>query len=403
MLSKVSLNLKLKEIAAVLEVRGDESPDVGVLGGTSGVAMFFFYYAKYRNDSRYTEIGYQLLKKSVEILSNEYSLATYCSGIAGASWVFEHLSQEGLIEVDNDHLLPEIDAYLHQKMEYELQRGHYDFLHGAIGYGLYFLKRFGNTKSPSLRKQYESYLKELLQGLKDIAEEDASGLKWPSQITINDESQKAYNLSLSHGISSVINFLTRICKYKELTKEGLPLLEGAVGYLLSQEHPVGDCLFPSTVPAKAGIKSEESRLAWCYGDLGLGMSLFNASKILGDSALAQNAIRILKYTERRKGAVACNVVDASPCHGAFGIAHIYSTIFKETQITSFKESADYWMREGLAMGVDKHGYAGYRQFRMDKPWTNEISVLEGIAGIGLVIISYLADFDANWGESLLID
>ena len=55
------------------------------------------------------------------------------------------------------------------------------------------------------------------------------------------------------------------------------------------------------------------------------------------------------------------------------------------------------------MAVHKDGDAGYKQWRGDsKEWKKEKNLLEGIAGIGLTIISFLATFDTKWDECLLI-
>ena len=57
---------------------------------------------------------------------------------------------------------------------------------------------------------------------------------------------------------------------------------------------------------------------------------------------------------------------------------------------------------GLDMDSHKDGNAGYKQFRASEGWTNEMGMLEGISGIGLVLLSKLADFDTQWETGLLI-
>lgn len=403
MLNKVELEKKLDEIAQILEAKSMESSHLGVLAGISGISMFFFYYAKYRQDNKFAKIGNEILEESINRMSDGYSFPTYCSGIAGAGWVFEHLSEEGFIEIDNDQLLSELESYLYQKMMQDIAVGHYDFLHGAIGYGLYFLKRFKNTKSVKLKKNYESYIKELLEGLNEASEKDEHGLKWPSEMLALNESTIIYNLSLSHGISSIINFLSRAYKHQEFRSEVFPLLRGGISYLLAQERLTGISLFPNAVYKKSIAEPPKGRLAWCYGDLGIGISLYIAGQATQNPKLTENAIRILKHSASRKRASACSVVDASPCHGAFGVAQIYRTIFRETQIQDFDNAARHWLKEGLKFSVHGDGYAGFKQYRIGKPPTNETNLLEGIAGIGLVIISFLADFDTSWEESLLIN
>lgn len=402
MLKKVELEKKLEEIVKVLEVKHMESNHLGVLAGISGVSMFFFYYAKYKQDNKYAEIGNAILEESINRISDGYGIPTYCSGIAGAGWVFEHLSEQGFIEIDNDELLPELENYLYLKMKQDIGVGHYDFLHGAIGYGLYFLKRFKNTKSHLLKIKYQAYIKELLEGLSKTAEKDEHGLKWSSEMKKENQSTRVYNLSLSHGISSITNFLARTSEFQEFYDLSLPLLKGSIRYLLAQEQIIGDCLFPSATSKDLDVELIQTRLAWCYGDLGIGISLYKAAQLLKDSKLREDSIRILLHTTHRKGLKSCGIVDASPCHGAFGNTQMYGTIFKQTQIKEFAVAADYWMTEGLSLAIYDDGYAGYKQQNWKEGPSNEINLLEGIAGIGMSIISYLSDFDTNWEESLLI-
>ncbi|OEK06897.1 lanthionine synthetase C family protein [Roseivirga misakiensis] len=402
MLQKKDLEKKLEEIAQALETKQMESPHLGVLAGISGVAMFFFYYAKYKRDNHYGTVGNRVLEECLNRISNGYSFPTYCTGIAGVGWVFEHLSENNFIEIKNDKLLPDIEDHLYHKMKERISIGHYDFLHGAIGYGVYFLKRYKNTQSEKLKIKYEAYLKELLEGLKETSEKDKSGIKWSSEIKKGQSPEIVYNLSLSHGMSSIVNFLARTYEFDEFQSLAYPLLKGSISYILSQEKSIEHSLFPSTISKNSKTVPVESRLSWCYGDLGVGLSLHKASQILKDQELSEDASRILLHSTNRKGLKACGVVDASPCHGAFGLAQIYGTMFKLTKLKALGKATDYWVSEGLKLAIYKDGYAGFKQQRWNDSPVNEVNLLEGIAGIGLCIISYLSDFEPNWEESLMI-
>lgn len=402
-MQKHAIKKKLSEIAEVLEQTYLESDHLGVMAGLSGVAMFFFYYAKHTQDIRYAEIGNGVLEQSINRISDGYNLPTYCSGIAGMGWVFEHLAQNEFIDIDNDQLLTPVEPYLYQVMKRDIAEGYYDFMHGAMGYGLYFLKRFENTHSPELRDQYESYIEELLEGLQKTAEKDNNGLKWPSEKKLSEGPEKVYNLSLSHGISSITNFLSRVIQHDNFSEKAKPILEGSVRYLIAQEKPFGISLFPSFVTTDSELAPMQSRLAWCYGDLGLGISIYRASQVLNDPDLRENAIRILKNSSQLRDIESCGVVDASPCHGAFGIALIFRTLYKATQVPEFEAACHYWVQEGLNLARHKEGYAGFQQVRVGQSPVNEVNLLEGIAGIGLVMMGELSDQDSNWKECLMID
>ncbi|GAB5525239.1 MAG: hypothetical protein Roseis2KO_31110 [Roseivirga sp.] len=402
MLKKIDLEDKLDEIVAVLESKYQECEQVGVLAGTSGISLFFFYYARHSQNNKYAKIANRILEDSLNRIDQGYSFPTYCTGISGFGWALEHLSEEGFLEIDNDELLPDLETYLYLKMRQDITSGYYDFLHGAVGYGFYFLKRYQNTKSPELKKKYASYIHQLLEGLDQLSERDVAGLKWLSEMRSNNEPQKVYNLSLSHGISSIVNFLSRACKFKAFYQSGLPLLKGSMEYVLAQKRNLGDCLFPNAVSETGDVGSAKTRLAWCYGDLGVGLSIYLGAETLNDSKQKETAIRILLRTTERRDLKSCGVIDASPCHGAFGIAQVYGTLFRKTKIPDFHAAADYWVLEGLKLGTYPDGYAGFKQYRTNETPTNEVNILEGVAGIGLTIISCLAGFETRWEESLMI-
>ncbi|GAA4273595.1 lanthionine synthetase C family protein [Aquimarina gracilis] len=396
------LNAQLKSIGSILENKYHENSHLGVLAGTSGMSLFHFYYSKYLDQDFPSDIGFEILSKSIDRINNGYGFPTYCSGIAGAGWVFDHLVEEGFIEMNTDDLLPDLDEYLYNKMISDLNDGHYDFLHGAIGYGFYFLKRFKNTKSQALKERYINYLLSFLTNLAKLSEKDKNGLKWTSVLDIETGLQ-GYNLSLSHGMSSIINFLSRLHEYEEFKDSVSPILIGAITYLSSFENLDKNAfsLFPSRVTDP--MEDTKSRLAWCYGDLGIGLSLRIAAKTLEDDMLYEMAIGVLKHASNRKTIEQSLVKDAGLCHGSYGNAQIFNRLYRETKEIVFRESAEYWIEEGVARATFKDGYAGYKQwYGPDKSWKSETNFLTGIAGIGMAIIFHLSDFETTWDECLMI-
>jgi len=94
--------------------------------------------------------------------------------------------------------------------------------------------------------------------------------------------------------------------------------------------------------------------------------------------------------------------DSGLCHGTCGVASIYDYMYKQTNEPLFKESADFWLDQLLKMDIHD-GNAGYMQWMgTEKKWQEETNLLEGIAGIGLAMISFLATFDTKWEECLMI-
>ncbi|GAA4275923.1 lanthionine synthetase C family protein [Aquimarina mytili] len=396
------LEKQLVTIHSILRDHYAENSEVGVLSGISGISLFHFYYSKYLETDVHFDTGIEVLSESVHRINNGYNFPTYCTGIAGAGWVFDHLVEEDFVDLDTDELLSDLDEYLYGIMMSNIKEGNYDFLHGAIGYGYYFLKRYRNTKSDVLKERYVEYLLSLVSVLEQISENDKEGIKWPQVVHKKTEAQE-YNFGLSHGISGIINFLSRLHQYEEFKNAVETLLKGGTAYLVRFENPDSTAfsLFPNNVTDTT--RGVDSRLAWCYGDLGIGLSLRLAAKALKDDELYQTSIRVLKHATQRKTIEQSLVKDAGLCHGSYGNAQIFGRLYRETNDEVFKEAATHWIEQGLAMATFEDGYAGYKAWQgKENEWKNETNFLTGVAGIGLAILFYLSDVEVTWDECLMI-
>jgi len=116
------------------------------------------------------------------------------------------------------------------------------------------------------------------------------------------------------------------------------------------------------------------------------------------------ALNVLKKSAIRRDIDEARIVDAGLCHGAYGVMHIYTYMYSETKELLFKETAEYWMQKGLEMDTHVDGHAGYCKWYggPNSGWSKETNLLEGISGIGLALISYVAPFKTKWDECLMI-
>lgn len=403
-MNKELLEKNLKKINEIIKIKYKNENQIGVLSGLSGISLFQFYYSKYLGVDTHADMGMKILENSIAKINKGYNNLTYCNGIAGLGWVLDHLEQENFIDFDSDDLLPELDEHLYSVMISDIKKGNYDFLHGAIGYAFYFLNRYRNTKSEALKEKYKTTLLEFIDLLEELSEEAGEDkYKWLSVLD-RDTGEKGYNLSLSHGMSSVIGILTKLYQYDDFKKPTESMLKGAINYILSFKNKDKNALslFPSSIPKNNKV-IYQSRLAWCYGDLGIGIRFWDASKVLNDKNLGSIAIDIMKHAATRTRVSQSMVQDAGVCHGSYGNAQMFYRIYRETSELVFKEAMIFWIQDGINKATFKDGYAGYKQWiALEKDWVPRISLLEGITGIGLTIIGYLADFDVTWDECLMI-
>ncbi len=396
-----NLKAKLDEIATILvnkkNSEDDKKKGIGLIGGLTGEALFLFYYAKYTQDMVYYDKAMELLTDVFDAINDGFAYHTFAAGLAGVGWAVEHLVQTDFIEADPDEILEDIDTYLHKAMILDIQeKGNYDFLHGASGCAIYFLNRLGNDKAGK-------YLAEYIDELEKKSEKEENGaVKWKSVLSI-EEGFEGYNLSLSHGLASIIAFLANTNLHGIHKEKSASLLKGAIQYMMS--NSLDTTKFQSNFPSwiREGEPLSHSRMAWCYGDLGIGISLYQAALSLDDKDLEERAIAVFQHAAKRKDLKENAVVDAGLCHGGAGIAHIFNRMYNYTGIEEFRETARYWFNATLALATHEDGFAGYKAWHTEKygGWVSDGGILEGIGGIGLGILSAISDIEPEWDRCLL--
>lgn len=390
---------KLSEIAEVIlkETRNLDVSRIDIMGGRAGIALFLFYYAKYTREEKYYDFGMDLLNDIFDTINEGSLFHTFAGGLAGIGWTIEHLVKNEFIDADSDEILRDLDPFLKKMMISEIKKKNYDYLHGALGIGLYFLSRTGN-------KQAKDYLVELIDWLDKISMKDKSkGLKWKSLLN-RDENLEGFNLSLSHGISSIIVLLSKMFERGIHKDKVSTLLEGAMRFLFHHSLDTKKYLsfFPSWVAS--GHPPARSRLAWCYGDLGNTIAIWQAARSTGNKTWEEKAVDIIVHSTRRRDIKENMVLDAGLCHGGAGIANIFNRMYHYTKIDACKETAIYWFDQTLKMATHKGGYAGFKIWRSEEygGWINDAGLLEGIAGIGLALLSLVSDIEPRWDGALLI-
>ncbi|MCL2289599.1 MAG: lanthionine synthetase C family protein, partial [Bacteroidetes bacterium] len=339
-----------------------------------------------------------------EKLSNEDFLFTHCGGLAGIGWLYEYLSQRKIINQDTNLLLEDFDIFLEKALKNFMIEKNYDFLHGGVGIALYFTKRVAK------KKELVPVLAQFVEDLENISIKQKDGtIKWCS-FSRKHIGKQTYNISISHGMSSIVSMLSKLNKIEGVDKgKTEKLLREAVQYILGQEigkEKYGSYFTYYALESTSDIT--KSRLAWCYGDLGIASVLFQAGKTLGKNIWIDKALEIFIFAATMRQNLEDNLVkDAGLCHGTAGIGHIFYRMWWNTQLSEFKDAADYWFEQTLKMAMFEDGFAGFKASEIQMPdgkptWVNKYEFLEGIAGICLAMFTYYYEMDPAWDECLLL-
>ena len=397
----------LKEISDELIENRNLEKNIGILDGLSGIALFHFYYAKYSNNTNQTETAWKILNEIISKVNNGFLDPTYCSGISGFGWTIDHLVQENLINIDTDGLLSDFNDKIFQIMMENLNVSHYEFLYGASGYAYYFINRHRTTSNKNTKKRYQQYLEEYVKSLEQvILVGEGKRLKFLFDKNIKET---GVNLGVSHGIGGVIGILIELINTNISVALSKKILNNICDFYLNvlsyKTINKSNSKFPIFFAPENDKTIYNNRLAWCYGDLGVAFHLLKASKLLNNSPLKSSILNILAESSNRKSFEETLVRDAGICHGAFGNSIIYAELSKSCVNLSFDMTSKFWFKEGIKMKSFSDGYAGFKQWNgAQQCWIKHLSLLEGISGIGLSIMSLANGKEfSRWSKCLLIN
>lgn len=393
----------LQDISLSLDNFTAQSTTPGLLGGYTGAALFFAYYHQLTGKKKYLQKVYQLLERSVHDIAETPLPFSHCSGIAGMVWNIQHLIKAGFVNEDGmEDIFEEVDEVLGTEMLRALQQGQHDFLHQGLGIALYFLERGDHP-------QAKAYLEALVSGLEATAVKTAAGITWKDHLTglvDRPPGEVSFNMGLAHGVPGIISILGMIHQKGIAVTQTNDLIRKGISWILAAENSPEEgltSLYPVLVDAShQALTGKQSRLGWCYGDLGIATLLLNTGTWLQDDTYQEKALHIFHHTLEHRNIKNGSVHDACLCHGSAGIAHIYRRAWLQTKDPILLTGATHWLQQTLQMSTHKDSPGGFRYF-VNGAYENNYGILEGVAGIGLALIAAIdQDMDPAWDRCILL-
>jgi len=387
---------KIDEISEVFYQMNFHSLEPGLMAGKSGIILFLVNHAKIFRCEESAELAFKMLNSTIEDVYNKHETFTFSDGLAGIGWLLTHLVKYDMIEFDADNGLEDIDKPLAQMMKLDLAQGNYDLLYGGIGYGMYFLGRYAQDKNPE-------YLRNAIDGLEQISLDDKKGgIYWETDIHL-EKVIHGINLGMAHGMPGIIAFLSKLQELGIEKERCIRLLDGAMYFLLTckQDPSHYRSCFPNWISKGSPAPS---RLAWCYGDPGVGLAFLHAAEAAEYKPWEKEYNKLFKTNSSRRSLKDDYILDAGLCHGSAGLAQVFNHIFQKTKDQEFQETAAFWILKTMEMANHRDGLAGFKAYRPPKSgdWTSEAGLLEGLAGIGLALMTAVSNEDTEWDACLMI-
>jgi len=367
--------------------RGDPS----LSGGSAGIAVLYAELERAGALAGASDLAARELEGSIETLAKAPLGASLFAGFTGVAWAADVVSE---LLGGGEDLNEEIDeALLRTLARVDWERAPYDLIMGLTGLGVYALERWPRPAATEA-------LARVVGELGRLAGEDEHGTYWftAPELLLGSRREQypagGVDLGVAHGVAAVIPFLARVQALAAADVKDLVVK--SVQWLLA--HALETEAGP-TIPyyVATGVEPMPARLAWCYGDPGVAATLLLAAEEAQQPAWADAATRIALGAAERPPDES-GVVDAGFCHGSAGLAHLFNRAYQATGEPRLLEAALFWLDDTLARVA---AVADAARGAEHSAW-NGRGLLEGAAGIALVLLAAATPVEPAWDRMFLV-
>jgi lantibiotic modifying enzyme len=345
----------------------------GLLDGKCGIAIFYLYLWLYTKNNRFKKKAIEVLEDAIDNINLDTINFSLSSGLIGIAWTVEHFKNNRLIDWGGADVLDDLESTCLKVALNLIENENFDYLHGGLGYGIYCLEKPSSKERCIILSQIAKVVigKSVVTNI---------GRTWEAKFNKRIRNSVEFNLGVSHGIPAIIYFLAKV----QTTTNDEKIVCESVKWLKNMFYKENTI---SKVPERIinGIKSPvTSKLAWCYGDLGVSTALLNTKscKIIDTDFLnvALNTINRIHYDDLYN-------MEIGICHGVSGLAFMYNKLYLLTNISDFKFAADLCYK----FIVENMNHDN-----------SDASLLEGMSGVGLSCLSVLFNENTSWDKILLL-
>ncbi|WP_282081137.1 lanthionine synthetase LanC family protein [Aquimarina algiphila] len=367
-----------------------------------GYLLFIATFYKYSKEEKYKKRSQVLLEEFLNVFEDNAESGGLFIGFEGAIWVIHYLEKCGIID-DKKFYVEDIEDYLIQSIKLDFKTNNFDLLYGSIGKLQYFLETPEHPDTNNL-------VNEMIQSLYQSKTETKLGIFWDE-----DGAKGIVNLGLAHGTPGVLIFLTRL---KELGYQN-PLIntlaEGIMKGLLNMKQKGANmCCFGDAYTYVEENTRNYSRLAWCYGDLGIMFAFLYAGEIFDNKKWREEGIKIGEYVFAR-GISDSGIIhfddysyfDTGFCHGLAGITYLTYRINQIVKDPEIQKRHEYWKKEllknlNIQLNIENDVLQPWWRQLEEKPSVlDKPSILNGLSGVGLALLS-LEYEESDWSNIFLI-
>ncbi|MEU8360463.1 lanthionine synthetase C family protein [Nonomuraea sp. NPDC048882] len=273
----------------------------------------------------------------------------------------------------------------------------FDLISGAGGTGAYLL-----THDP------HEVLPEILRGLVTLArQQEPPAWTTPAHLLGDETTARlhphgALDCGLAHGIPGPLALLSLALRAGIEVPGQAEAVERIARWLLGRrvrdEWGAGwPAIVPLTGEGRPG-RSASTRTAWCYGTPGVARALWLAAQALDDYGFAEPALEAMDAVLRRPARLRA-IPSPTFCHGVSGLLQVVLRFTHDTGL--FRDAAADLVDELLAAYQPERPLAYASLEPQDHP-VDRAGLLDGAAGVALVLLAAATDVEPAWDRLFLL-
>lgn len=362
LISTRPIAIAIEEIHEILSRNKKTLDRFGLANGYLGLSVFSYLYGVHTGNKTYFRQSEARFNQALELI-NKYPL-NYPFDFIELGMVCQFLSQSGVLSVEPNSFLTEVDQYLLVRTRHAISQADFGgFANGLLGNGLYFLDRARHNPG-----QFAFVIQELASSLTAHAVQSGRAAHWYPD--------RPFPLPLWNGQASIILFLAASADIGFIEKESVAgILGKAIHFLYDQFK----------------IKPISNLLSHQLGDLGIGYSMLRAGQVFEDNLWYNHGLDLLGQRAGYCLANADTVQYSAMLTGAAGAAIAFDKIYAMTANPLFQAAAQLCFARLLPLY--QHEYADKRLLNMP----SGLCFGTGLAGVGAALIKFLhrdkLDFD----------
>jgi hypothetical protein len=381
-----------------------------VAQGDAGLALLCGQVDRIRPDQGWDVRAHQLLQSATAGLADRALPPALYGGLAGLGFVAAQLSHDGtryqrLAAAIDDALVPQAHALARHIREDrgDLSAGHFDAISGLAGVAAYLLteRDQGAVDGP---------IEAVVDALADLAltaSDPVPGWYTPPARLTDDAARARFphghlNCGLAHGLPGPLAVLALAASDTPAHQRPRDAVAGAAGWLVAQRcQDDWGVNWPIAVPpGTASPRREAGRAAWCYGSPGVARALWLAGTALEDETLTDLAVEAMAAVYRRPVRVR-HIDSPSFCHGVAGLLQITLRFGHDCGLPLFTDAAAALTRQ-LLDAYEPDSLLGFRGVEPDGTRVDQAGLLDGAAGIALVLLAAATDTEPGWDRMFLL-